>query len=148
MNVLKSINLINIEMFNAPMKGKLQYFIFLFTPNKMKVLMTYYRLNEIDQDSYIRSSTFTGVKRLEHYQSSVGQYLLMCGKVMLAIRRLRPLGVHRNILSPFFLVWRDSGVSLMSRISRLPEQPYWLYASIALQKHSPLLRKFIPLRTG
>ena len=28
----------------------------------------------------------------------------------------------------FFLVWRDPGVSLKGRISRLPEQPCWLYA--------------------
>ena len=26
------------------------------------------------------------------------------------------------------LVWRDPGVSLKGRISRLPEQPCWLYA--------------------
>ena len=28
----------------------------------------------------------------------------------------------------FFLVWRDTGVSLKGLISRLPEQPCWFYA--------------------
>ena len=28
----------------------------------------------------------------------------------------------------FFLVWRDPGVRLKGRISRLPEQPCWIYA--------------------
>ena len=39
------------------------------------------------------------------------------------------------------LVWRDPGVSLKGRISRLPGQPCWLYAWIALQQHSPILRE-------
>ena len=43
-----------------------------------------------------------------------------------------------------FLVWRNSGVSHWSRISRLPEQPCWLYAQIALRQHSPLPREFYP----
>ena len=44
----------------------------------------------------------------------------------------------------FFLVVRDPGVSLKGRISRLPEQPCWLYASTALQQHSQLPRTFCP----
>ena len=38
----------------------------------------------------------------------------------------------------FFLVWRDSVVSLTSWNTRLPEEPCWLYALIALQQHSTL----------
>ena len=44
----------------------------------------------------------------------------------------------------FCLVWRDSGDNLKDRISSLPLQPCWLYALIALQKHSPLLRRYHP----
>ena len=40
------------------------------------------------------------------------------------------------------LVWRDSGVYLKSRISRLPEQTGWLYTLIAPQQHSPHPRRF------
>ena len=36
----------------------------------------------------------------------------------------------------FFLVRRNSWVSLMGRISRLPEQPCWLYVLIVLEQHS------------
>ena len=43
-----------------------------------------------------------------------------------------------------FWFWRDSGVSLKGQISRLPEQPCWLYALIALQQHSPLRSRFYP----
>ena len=42
----------------------------------------------------------------------------------------------------FFLVLKDSGVSLKGQISYLPEPPYWLYVLIALQQHSPLPRKY------
>ena len=36
---------------------------------------------------------------------------------------------NRNTFNIFFLVWRDSGgVSLKGQISRLSEQPCWLYA--------------------
>ena len=50
-------------------------------------------------------------------------------------------GARSKIL---FFVWRDSGLSLKCRISRLPDQPCWLHALIALQQHSPLTRKFNP----
>ena len=42
----------------------------------------------------------------------------------------------------YFLVSRDSGVSLKGRISRLPEQTCWLYGLITLQRHSPLPMSF------
>ena len=47
-----------------------------------------------------------------------------------------------------FLVWRDPGVSLKGQTSRLPGQPCWLYAYIALQQHSPLPSSFTHLKTG
>ena len=31
--------------------------------------------------------------------------------------------------------WKNSGVMLRGQISRLPEQPYWIYALIALEQH-------------
>ena len=39
---------------------------------------------------------------------------------------------------------KSVGVSLKGRISRLPERPFWVYGLIALQKYSPLLRRYHP----
>ena len=39
---------------------------------------------------------------------------------------------------------KETGVSLRSQISRLPEQPCWLFTLIALQLHSLLPRRFYP----
>ena len=44
---------------------------------------------------------------------------------MNAFQAVRKFALDYSIL--FFLVWRDPGVSLKGRISRLPEQPFWLY---------------------
>ena len=49
--------------------------------------------------------------------------------------------------SSWGFIWfgaRDTVFSLKGRISRLPKQPCWLYALIALQQHSALLRKLYP----
>ena len=52
------------------------------------------------------------------------------------------------IMSMYFIFWGVEGfwASLKGRISRLPEQPCWLYALIALKQHSPLPRKYYPSR--
>ena len=46
------------------------------------------------------------------------------------------------MITTFF--WRNSGVSLKGRVSRLPEQPSWLYTLIALQQHLTIPRKYHP----
>ena len=85
-----------------------------------------------------------GKKRKMLLQESEGcllrEYLLIfVGSCYPPEREVQPM-----LQANDFLVWRDSGVSLKGRISCLPKQPYWLYSQIAVQQHSPLLRKLYP----